>query len=525
MGGQGLALTSGVAALFATCLLAATGWATSPAPEPAGAQAVSTAMPAPEDVVWYEVFVRSFQDSDGDGVGDLRGVTQRLDYLADLGIGGLWLMPIHPSPSYHGYDVTDYRDVNPEYGTVQDLVELLDAAHARGLRVIIDFVPNHTSSSHPWFQAALAGDPWYRDFYVWSEEPPNWRGNYGGSAWHPAGGSHYLGLFSPAMPDLNHRNEDVVTEIMSVARFWLELGVDGFRVDAIQHVVESPDGVTANAPENYAWVKMFQDFMSEVSPGALIVGETWTAMPAIARYHRESGLHMSFDYPIWRELTEAIQRRSASDLAFAIEQESALYPADAARATFTGNHDQTRLATQLSFPRRDERRIKLAASLLLTLPGTPFLYYGEELGMPDGPGTSDVEKRTPMRWEPGAGLGFTSGVPWASPGEDSTGVSVAEQTGDPGSVLEHYRTLIHVRNAYPALNRGAAAVLETGDPALLALERSHGDEALYVLANLSARELEAAGVDLPAGSYRDLVTGAVFEGVVPALTVLVLQAD
>ena len=222
MGGQGLALTSGLAALFATCLLAATGWATSSAPEHAEALAASTAMPAPEDVVWYEVFVRSFQDSDGDGVGDLRGVTQRLDYLADLGIGGIWLMPIHPSPSYHGYDVADYRDVNPEYGTMEDLVDLLDAAHARGMRVIIDFVPNHTSSSHPWFQAALAGDARYRDFYVWRDGTPdtppnNWVRAWGGQpawTWDEGTRQWYLHCFLPEQPDLNWANPEVA-EAMS----------------------------------------------------------------------------------------------------------------------------------------------------------------------------------------------------------------------------------------------------------------------------------------------------------------------
>lgn len=512
-------------ALAAAWLIVTFAWAGSPAGDRTAGEAAGAAVPAPEHVVWYEVFVRSFQDSDGDGVGDLRGLTQRLDYLEELGLGGIWLMPIHPSPSYHGYDVTDFRDVNPEYGTMEDFVDLLDAAHARGMRVIIDLVPNHTSSSHPWFLAALEGDPEYRDYYVWSDDPPDWRGSLGGSAWHSGGGSNYLGLFSAAMPDLNHRNEAVVEEIDNVARFWLELGVDGFRVDAIQHVVESDDGLIANAPENYAWVQQFQEFVAEVAPEALVVGETWTEMPTIARYHREAGLHMSFDYPMWRELTGAIQSRRASDLAFTIQQEDSLYPEGAARATFTGNHDQTRLATQLSIPRRDERRIKLAASLLLTLPGTPFVYYGEELGMPDGPGSMDVEKRTPMRWAPGAGLGFTSGVPWTSPGSDLPGVSVAEQAGDQDSILEHYRSLIVLRNAHQALNQGATRVLETGDGALLALERSFGDETLYVLANVSARDLDAQGTWLPAGSFTDMVTGAPFDGAVPALSVLVLQAD
>jgi len=206
-----------------------------------------------QEGVWYEIFVRSFDDSDGDGVGDLQGVIRRLPYLAELGVSGIWLMPIHPSPSYHGYDVTDYMDVNPDYGTLDDMRELLSAAHDLAINAILDFVPNHSSSQHPWFVAAAAGDPAYRDYYVWHDDPPDWRGTRGGSAWHalPGGAERYLGLFSPGMPDLNHRNPRVVEEFQRIARFWLDLGVDGFRVDAIQHIVESEDGQISNTEGTY----------------------------------------------------------------------------------------------------------------------------------------------------------------------------------------------------------------------------------------------------------------------------------
>ena len=518
-------MTPSARAVVATCLLWLGSLLAVPGVSAGTPPAATPDMPAPEHVVWYEVFVRSFQDSDGDGVGDLRGVTQRLDYLEDLGVGGIWLMPIYPSPSYHGYDVTDYRAVNPEYGDLDDLVQLIEEAHARGIRVILDFVPNHTSDRHPWFRAASAGDPAYRDYYVWSDDPPDWSGTLGGSAWHEAGDSHYLGLFSPSMPDLNHRNDAVVEEVFGAAAYWLGLGVDGFRVDAIQHIVESEDGVTANSRENYAWVERFQNFVREAAPHAVVMGETLTGMPAIVRYHRDSGLHMSLDYPLWRELTAAIQRRSAHDLAFALQQELSLYPEGAARATFTGNHDVTRLATQLSIPRRDERRMALAAGLLLTLPGTPFIYYGEEIGMPDGPGSLDVEKRTPMRWDPGPGRGFTTGKPWTDPGEALAGVSVAEQAGEAGSLLEKYRRLIHLRNDHPALHGGETRVLEVADGALLALERDGGGETLFVLANLGARDVEVDGAALPVGAATDLLSATRFTGTVPGLTVMVLRPD
>lgn len=480
----------------------------------------------PQNGVWYEIFVRSFQDSDGDGNGDLQGVIQRLPYLAELGVTGIWLMPIHPSPSYHGYDVTDYRSIDPDYGTLADFEELLAAAHASGMRVIIDFVPNHSSSAHPWFVAAMADDPTYRDYYVWSEDPPPWRGTKGGSAWHRApDGSSYLGLFSPAMPDLNHRNEAVVREFEEIARFWLELGVDGFRIDAIQHIVESDDGRIANTAETYAWVERFQSFVSRIAPDALLVGETWTEMPAIVRYHEESGLAMSFDYPLWRELLAALQARSASDLAFSLAQTLELYPAGAWRGTFLANHDQVRHATQFSLPRRDEQRLKLGASLLLSLPGTPFLYYGEEIGMVDGPGRGDVEKRTPMRWQPEDGLGFTSGTPWTDPGAGAPGVSVAEQQAAPSSLWWHYRRAISLRRLHPALDHGETGVLEPGSRAVLAFTRSAADETLLVLANLSTRDLE---VDLPEleAESREIVTGALHPGgpyLLPGLQLRILR--
>lgn len=463
-----------------------------------------------QEGVWYEIFVRSFNDSDSDGVGDLQGVIRKLPYLSELGVSGIWLMPIHPSPSYHGYDVTDYTDINPDYGTLDDMKELLAAAHALGIRVIMDFVPNHSSSQHPWFLASAAGDPAYRDYYVWHSAPPDWRGTRGGSAWHPSptgAAEHYLGLFSPGMPDLNHRNPQVVEEFKQIARFWLELGVDGFRVDAIQHMIESDSGQISNTPETYEWVREFQAFMHEEAPHAFLVGETWTEMPAIIRYHESAQLDMSFDYPLWRVLLAAIQGRSAADLGDVVAQAEQLYPEDAVRGTFISNHDQTRPATLLSFPRRDEQRMKLAAGLLLTLPGTPFLYYGDEIGMPDGPGSFDVEKRTPMRWtEPTAGgqFGFTTGAPWTDPGEVPAGVSVEAQQADPGSVWHAYRRLIALRGALPALHSGDFTLLDAGARAVLAAQRSYADERVLLLANLSTR---AVPVNLAAlGVQPDAVT-------------------
>ena len=463
----------------------------------------------PEHGVWYEIFVRSFQDSDGDGIGDLNGVTSRLPYLADLGVTGIWLMPIHPSPSYHGYDVEDYRAINPDYGTLEDFRRLLAAAHALNIRVIIDFIPNHSSVTHPWFLAAASGDSAYRDYYVWSDDPPAWRGTRGASAWHVGpDDSSYLGLFSGGMPDLNFRNRAVRREFEEIARFWLDVGVDGFRIDAIQHIVESPQGAISNTQETLDWVAEFQAFVRRIAPDALVVGETWTEMPAIVRYHVDARLAMSFDYPLWREVLSALQSRSAADLAFIVAQEQALYPGDALRGTFLGNHDQTRVATLFSLPRRDERRLKLAASLLFTLPGTPFIYYGEEIGMADGPGGGDLAKRLPMRWEAGDDFAFSVVPAWAEPGAAVPGVSVAEQYQDPDSLWWHYRRLISLRRIHPALYAGSTSVVDVGNRAVLAILREAQGERLLVLANLAARATAVDLTGLETAAAVDVLTGA-----------------
>ncbi len=464
------------------------------------------------DGVWYEIFVRSFQDSDGDGIGDLAGVRERLPYLAELGVTGIWLMPIHPSPSYHGYDVTDYLAVNPDYGSLEDVRALIADAHALGIRVALDLVANHTSVLHPWFRAAAAGDPAYRDLYVWSDTRPDWRGTRGGPAWHPldpaaAGGPYYLGLFSAAMPDLNYRGTRAMRELRKVVAFWLAQGVDGFRVDAIQHIIEGRDGTISNTAETVAWVRSLEGYLHALRPDAFLIGETWTDMPAIRRYLVDGDLDVAFDYPAWKTLLGAVQARSAADLAGLIEQEGRLFPSPARLATFLANHDQQRPASTLSFVGRDVPRMRLAAGLLLTLPGTPFLYYGEEIGLANGPGADDLAKRTPMRWRAGPGAGFTDGTPWTAFSTEETGIDVAAERADPTSLWWTYRTLIALRRLHPALARGDARVLNVGPRALLALWRAADDERLLVLANLGTRPVTVPTASLELGAGVDLIGG------------------
>jgi len=461
--------------------------------------------------VFYEIFVRSFQDSDGDGVGDLRGATERLDYLEELGVTGIWLMPIHPSPSYHGYDVTDYRAINPDYGSMADFGAFLRAAHARGMEVILDLVVNHTSSLHPWFEAAEAGSARYRDFYSFRDENPGWRG-LGGPAWHPSGDDYYLGLFWSEMPDLNYRNPAVLREMQEIARFWLEKGVDGFRVDAVQHILES-DGLIANTPENFAWVEDFTAFIKSVDEGAYLVGETWTDTDTIVRYHERSNLDVSFNYPLFDALIASVQGRDPLELVQVLEQDEARYPEDAVRGTFISNHDQVRPGTSLGFLRRDEGKLKLAAGLLLTLPGLPFLYYGEELGMPNGPGDADEEKRTPMRWDRSENAGFTTGTPWHPFSTDDPEITVEAQEGDPDSVLSRYKELVALRREHPALTEGDLTVLETGVPEVLGYTRTLAGETLLVLANFEdePRVVELGALTGGAG-VTDLLSGETVRG-------------
>jgi alpha-amylase len=472
----------------------------------------------PGDGVYYQVFVRSFQDSDGDGIGDLRGLTSRLPYLAGLGVTGLWLTPIHPSPSYHGYDVVDYRAVHPDFGTLADFVAFVAAAHRHGMRVVLDLVVNHTSDRHPWFVAARAGDPDSRAAYRFEIDPEPLIGTLGGRAWHDAGdGTRYLGLFTADMPDLDHRNPAVFEAMLDVAAFWLDLGVDGFRIDAIQHVIEGDDGAIANAPANLAWVAAFGERMRRRHPGAFLVGETWTSTPTIAAYHREAGLDMSLDYPLWRVLVGALQRRSAIDLRAQLELNESAYPTGARRGIFSGNHDQVRPASQLSFQRRDPAREALLGRLLLALPGTPFLYYGEEIGLPNGPGDDDRQKRTPMRWTATAGGGFTTGAPWFPPSTVDPQVSVAAQRGDPDEVLEAYREAIALRASHAALARGDARIVEGLPGVLVGLWRTlDGVEPVLVLANLGNRDLAVSTADLalPGGGATALrpLDGRAYDG-------------
>lgn len=473
---------------------------TAPACEPAATP--DAARPWWSDEIFYEVFVRSFRDSDGDGIGDLDGLTSRLDYLNDgdpattddLGVTALWLMPVAESPSYHGYDVVDYRAIEADYGTADDFRAFMAAAHERGISVIVDLVLNHTSREHPWFLDSLTAGSAHDDWYLWSETRPPVARSDGSRVWHEANGRFYYAYFWEGMPDLNLENPDVTAALDDIARFWLdEMGVDGFRLDAARHLIEDGKELE-NTPATFAWLKAFRERLKADHPDALILGEVYDSSSMSSRYVRDGSLDLTFDFGLASAATTSLNSRDAGSIAAAETEAAERYPADTL-ATFLANHDQNRVASQLA---GDLAALRLAATFLLTGPGVPFIYYGEEIGMT---GTKPDERiRTPMRWDattPGAG--FTSGTPWEALSNDPPGTDVAAEAADPDSLLSTYRALIRLRADHPALLRGALVPVIAPDRHVVAFLRADGDEAILVVANVGVEPVAAPSLELEVG--------------------------
>ncbi|MFP4343806.1 MAG: alpha-amylase family glycosyl hydrolase [Anaerolineales bacterium] len=469
------------------------------------------------DAVFYEVFVRSFYDSDGDGVGDLQGLIEKLDYLNDgdpatdddLGVTGIWLMPIMDSPSYHGYDIVDYYRVEPDYGTNEDFKALIDAAHERGIRVIIDLVINHTSSAHPWFINSAGGeDAERRAWYVWSDEQQDYRGPWGQQVWYRRGDGWYYAVFWSEMPDLNYEHPAVTAEIYDVAEFWLEeMGADGFRLDAVRYLIED-DLLTATprlatTEETLGWLEAFREHYVAVESEAMTVGEVWSHTQEVNHYLEEGALDLAFEFDLAEAIISAVGSGSPAALRSHMRQVQQVY-ADSHYATFLTNHDQERVMERL---RGDVDRMKLAAATYLTLPGVPFVYYGEEIGMVGH--KPDELLRTPMQWTAEAEAGFTTGRPWQAVNRDYAEVNVASQDEDPDSLLSHYRRLIHLRHAHPALHTGAFMPVESSDGLVYPFLRLEDGDRVLVVLNFSGRPraevvLQVEESSLAEGRYRAL---------------------
>ena len=441
------------------------------------------------DEVFYEIFVRSFNDSDGDGIGDIQGIINKLDYLndgnpettTDLGITGLWLMPIFPSPSYHGYDVTNYRAINPDYGTLDDFRRLLTEAHSRGIKIIIDFVGNHTSDQHPWFTASTSGSS-KRDWYLWQDNNPNYNGPWGQTVWHQRNNAYYYGLFWGGMPDLNFTNPEVTNEIKDISRFWAQdVGVDGFRIDAVKHWVEEGSN-QENTASTLNWWRDYYAFQKSLSPSFMTVGEAWTSTQNILPYsdHR---LDYCFEFDLANSILNSINNQTADALKQKVNQVTSNY-AFAQYGTFLANHDQNRVFNRLG---ASTAKAKLAASILLSLPGVPYLYYGEEIGMLGEKPDEDI--RRPMQWDASANAGFTSGTPWRPLNSNAADFNVERMQADDNSLWNHYRKWIHLRKTNTAFTEGRYQGLGASLNSVFAFLRidSESNQVVMLIHNLSAQ--------------------------------------
>ncbi|GGM38667.1 alpha-amylase [Paraliobacillus quinghaiensis] len=440
--------------------------------------------------VYYEIFVRAFADSDGDGLGDLNGIISKLDYLEELGIEGIWLMPINPSPSYHGYDVTDYRSVNEQYGTTDDMKALIKEAHERDIKILMDLVVNHTSRSHPWFEKAMEGDPKYEDYFVWASEDTNTsaRGEWNQSVWHRArNGNYYEAVFWDGMPDLNFENPEVRNEIHDIGRFWLEeVGVDGFRLDAAKHIYSSTSS-EIDEENDHKWWREFRDEMEKAKSDVILLGEVWDA-PTVAGPYLEDGLTSTFNFDLAGKILQSASSEKDAGLASYLtkirDYFSNVSGGEFTDSTFITNHDMNRVMSELN---GNINQGKMAASLLLTLPGRPFIYYGEETGLYGE--KPDEEIREPFLWKRDENA--TEQTSWRKlkHNKDFETLSVEAQLEDENSMLNHYKRMIHLRRSSKVLMEGEIDSSLTKEKGIASFKRILDDESMLVLHNLSGDEM------------------------------------
>ncbi|MGL4971965.1 MAG: alpha-amylase family glycosyl hydrolase [Culicoidibacterales bacterium] len=401
----------------------------------------------------YQIFVYSFADSNGDGVGDIQGIISKLDYLADLGVNGIWLTPVHPSQSYHKYDVEDYYAIDQQFGTLADFEQLITELHERDMKLVMDMVFNHTSNQHPWFiDVQTNPDSPYRAYYALNDNTDPEFSRIG--AWHQLNATeHYYGFFSPNMPELNLDNPDVLKEWENVLAFWLEKGVDGFRFDAVKHFYNQGELKTIENPTQQAVEVMqkLQTAAQKINPNVYFVSEVWLGTSSMAPYY--AGSDAIFQFDLADAMLKAVNRGEASYIKEYVANLARFREVnpEAISTHFLTNHDQSRLMTKVF---QDEQRAKLAASLLLTLPGTSYLYYGEELGMTGA--KPDESIREPFPWQADGLGGETT---WEPVKFNMNLASAQEQQQDANSIYQHYKTLIELRNTYSQLRNGEVTVI------------------------------------------------------------------
>lgn len=483
----------------------------------------------------YQIYIRSFQDSNGDGIGDLAGILSRVPYLKNLGVDAIWITPFYPSPmADFGYDVSDYCNVDPQFGSLQDFDRLRDALHAQGMKILLDIVPNHTSNQHPWFKEAISSkQSKKRDWYLWHDPAPdggvpnNWWSLSGGPAWQfdAASGQYYMHSFLAEQPDLNWRNRDVRHAFYNVMRFWLDRGVDGFRVDVIGGLMKDPhftdDPVnedyketdpdflrlkainSSNRPEVMEVITEMRSVLADYRGDRVLIGELYHPIENLVFYYGKQGegVHLPFNFNLmWVDW----KARPVMDLVSRFE---GLLPEGAWPNWVLGNHDQPRVATRLG-----AEQARLAMMLILTLRGTPTLYQGEELGLENadipadeiqdlfakaGKGQGRDGERTPMPWDQSLHFGFSTHKPWLRLGADSARRTVAVQEQDRNSMLHMTRALLQLRKKEQALSLGDWTPLYADDQ-VMAYERALGQTRIFVVLNLSGKKAEAAPLPSPA---------------------------
>ncbi|MBL0743654.1 alpha-amylase family glycosyl hydrolase [Chryseolinea lacunae] len=448
--------------------------------------------------VKYEVFVLSFADGNGDGKGDLKGLTAKLDYLQDLGVNGIWLMPIMNAPSYHKYDVMDYKSIHADYGTPEDFRAFIAEAHRHGIKVIIDLILNHTGTEHPWFKGATQGknNP-YRHYYVWAKKDSirtqmakktTSFDSDNITQWHPVNGDtqaeHYYGYFWAGMPDLNFDNPRVKQEFMEIGKFWLsDMQVDGFRLDAARHIFP-----TDRAADNHAFWQEFRQAMQYLKPDVYLVGEVWADAKEVAPYLK--GLPSLFNFDMGYAITDVVNAgRDTMKLIERYKRISDYYRASTPEYTdaiFLKNHDQNRILSELG---GDPGKMRVAAGILMTLPGTPYVYYGEEIGMLGK--KPDEYIREPFVWATDDKAKENLQTSWEQP-RYSTAQTVTPaslQQNDPASLYNAYRNLIHFRNSSKALTFGTIDPSGVNVAEVVSFKRTHEGETVLVLHNVSDVEV------------------------------------
>lgn len=522
----------------------------SSAPAPETGQAATpastqTASPWWQDSVFYQIWPRSFYDTNGDGHGDFNGMTAKLPYLQDLGVTALWLTPMFEAPSYHGYDFTEFYQVESDYGTMAEFEAFIQAADAKGMKVILDLVINHISSEHDWFKRSAKGEAPYKDYFIWRDTMPEAGSGWGhawsdndqpDAVWHynATRNAYYYAAFGASQPDVNLRHPDVVAEMEKMAKFWLDKGVAGFRLDAVRFAMEGGPLEQADTDETIAYWQSFNQYVKSVNPEAYLVGEAWVDIPVAARYYGDgSGLDQGFDFEVGYKILSLLKPDASGEAQFGTMQSNAQKTADAtpdARilwdnvqqrvhsvaplqffAPFLTNHDQERIAYQLQ---QHDAKAKQAAAMLFSSPGTPYIYYGEEIGLTQDRSGHDVFKRAPMLWDNSAQAGFSqNATSWVEQLElfgdgfpnwypdflagqlQAENRSVAAQQAQPDSIWQLYKLLIAQKKQRPELSTDGSYHVQQLENGVLQISRElNGSKTLFVL-NLTDQPADISAVN------------------------------